>query len=81
MTKSAPALALLPNTADDKDARQPVTLLKALRVTVQHFFGGFPRLSGAVTDPRHLRYSTSPLSALLAPGVLLFVLRLGPGAR
>ena len=77
MTKSAPALALLPDPADDEDARQQVALLQALLVTVQHFFGGFQRLFGAVTDPRHLHYITYPLSALLATGVLLFVLRLG----
>ena len=69
MTKSAPALALLPDTADDEDARQQVALLKALLVTVQHCFGGFQRLFGTVTDPRHLHYSTYPLSALLATGL------------
>lgn len=77
MAKSAPAPAVPPAADEDEDARQQVALLKALLVTVQHFFGGFARLFGAVSDPRRRPYITYPLATLLATGVLLFVLRLG----
>ena len=77
MTDPAPFPALLPSAPDDEDARQQVALIKALLVTVQHFFGGFGRLFGTVIDPRHPVYITYPLPAVLATGVLLFLLRLG----
>jgi hypothetical protein len=77
MADSVQALSVLPAAADDEDARQQVALIQSLLVTVQHFFGGFGRLFGSVTDPRHPRYITYPLAAVLATGVLLFVLRLG----
>ena len=61
----------------DADAQQQAELLKDLLVTVQHFFGGFPRLFQLVTEPRNPLYTTYPLAALGAAGVLLFLLRLG----
>lgn len=76
MSEPAP-LSVLPDAADDEDARQQVALLKALLVTVQHFFGGFGRLFGRVSDPRQPAYITYPLPVVLATGVLLFLLRLG----
>ena len=76
MSEPAPALSVLPDAADDADARQQVALLKALLLTVQHFFGGFRRLFGPVSDPRQPAYITYPLPAVLATGVLLFLLRL-----
>jgi hypothetical protein len=77
MSKPAPTLSVLPDAADDEDARQQVALIHALLVTVQHFFGGFGRLFGRVSDPRQPAYITYPLPAVLATGVLLFLLRLG----
>jgi len=77
MREPAPSLSVLSDAADDEDARQQVALLKALLVTVQHFFGGFQRLFGRVTDPRQPAYITYPLPAVLTTGVLLFLLRLG----
>ncbi len=60
----------------DADVQEQEALLKTLLLTVQHFFGGFGRLFGAVHDPRHPAYITYPLAALMAGGVLLFVFRL-----
>ena len=77
MADSAPSLSVLPAAADDEDTRQQIALIQALLVTVQHFFGGFGGLFRTVTDPRHPRYITYPLAAVLATGVLLFLLRLG----
>jgi hypothetical protein len=77
MSEPAPSLSVLPDAADDEDVRQQVALIKALLLTVQHFFGGFKRLFGSVSDPRQPAYITYPLPAVLATGVLLFLLRLG----
>jgi hypothetical protein len=77
MADSAQARAVLPAAADDEDTRQQIALIQSLLVTVQHFFGGFGRLFRSVSDPRHPDYITYPLPAVLAAGVLLFVLRLG----
>jgi hypothetical protein len=77
MVDSALSLVVPPAAADDEDARQQAALIRSLLVTVQHFFGGFRRLFGSVSDPRHPLYITYPLASVLATGVLLFVLRLG----
>ena len=69
--------SLAPAVAEDEHVRQQIELIRSLLVTVQHFFGGFGRLFGHVTDPRHPAYITYPLSSVLATGVLLFLLRLG----
>jgi hypothetical protein len=61
----------------DADIREQASIFRAFVVTVQHFFGGFQRLFQGVTDPRHPAYITYPLPALMATGVLMFVLRLG----
>ena len=63
--------------AADADIREQASIFRAFVVTVQHFFGGFQRLFQGVTDPRHPAYITYPLPALMATGVLMFVLRLG----
>ena len=77
MTTPAPSPSLFPAAADYQEARQQAALVKALLVTVQHCFGGFGRLFGRVSDPRQAAYITYPLAAVLATGVLLFLLRLG----
>lgn len=64
-------------TAEDELALQQSELIKALLVTVQHFFGGFKRLFKDVFDPRHPAFITYPLAAVLATGVLMFLFRLG----
>jgi len=63
--------------SQDADIREQASIFKALVVTVQHLFGGFHRLFQGVTDPRHPAYITYPLPALMATGVLMFLLRLG----
>jgi hypothetical protein len=63
--------------AADADIREQASIFRAFILTVQHFFGGFQRLFQGVTDPRHPAYITYPLPALMATGVLMFLLRLG----
>ena len=63
--------------SQDADIREQASIFKAFVVTVQHLFGGFHRLFQGVTDPRHPAYITYPLPALMATGVLMFLLRLG----
>jgi hypothetical protein len=70
---------LLPPAADgaDPDVAAQKALIKALVVTVEHFFGGFAQLFRSLSDrrdPVRVRYS---LSTLMATGVLMFLLRLG----
>ncbi len=60
----------------DADLQQQASLLRALVVTVQHFFGGFTSMFRTVTDPRHPAYITYSLPAVLATGVLMFLLHL-----
>lgn len=43
--------------------------------TVNHFFGGFERLFGGVSDPRNPKLITYPLNCLLFSGLLLFANR------
>ncbi|MCP4607807.1 MAG: hypothetical protein GY845_03720 [Planctomycetes bacterium] len=62
---------------EDELAQQQTDLVKSLLVTVQHFFGGFGRIFQKVHDPRHPVFITYPLPAMLATGVLMFLLRLG----
>lgn len=64
-------------TIPDVDAEQQEALLQALLLTVDHFFGGFPRLFQAVMDPRNPLLITYPLPMVLATGVLMFLMRLG----
>ena len=61
----------------DPDELQKRALLQAFLATVQHFFGGFPKLFQSVTDPRNPVYITYPLAVLMTTGVLMFVCRLG----
>jgi hypothetical protein len=63
--------------SQDADIREQASIFKSFVVTVQHFFGGFHRLFQGVSDPRHPAYITYPLPALMATGVLMFLLRLG----
>lgn len=68
---------VIPEVMVDADVQQQESLFKILAVTVHHFFGGFTRLFRDVTDPRNPAYTTYPLPALMATGVLMFLLRLG----
>jgi hypothetical protein len=61
----------------DPDDQAQRALLQAFLATAQHFFGGFPALFQAVTDPRVPYRITYPLAALAFAGVLLFSCRLG----
>ena len=61
----------------DVEAENQRALLRALLVTVEHYFGGFTRLFGSVADPRQPALITYPLPMVLATGVLMFLLRFG----
>lgn len=61
----------------DAESEQQSALLQGLLVTVEHFYGGFPRLFRSVSDPRQPALITYPLPMVLATGVLMFLLRLG----
>jgi hypothetical protein len=63
--------------ATDVEAEQQEVLLHALLLTVEHFFGGIPRLFQSVSDPRQSALITYPLPMVLATGVLVFLMRLG----
>ena len=65
------------NAQEDEHSRQQTSLIRALLMTVQHFFGGSQQLFGNVTDPRHPAFITYPLPSVLTAGVLMFLLRLG----
>jgi len=60
----------------DTDDQEQEALIRALLLTVQHFFGGFVHLFRGVDDPRHRAYVLYSLQSLLTTGVLLFVFRL-----
>ena len=65
------------NVQEDKHSRQQASLIRALLMTTQHFFGGFQRMFGGVTDPRHPVFITYPLPSVLTTGMLMFLFRLG----
>jgi hypothetical protein len=67
-TRDAPPL--------DPDEQEQHALIRALVVTVHHFFGGFKRLFRSLTDPRDPARTTYDLPTLMATGVLMFLLRL-----
>jgi hypothetical protein len=69
------ATATLPDL--DADQQAQADLVKAMLVTVQHFFGGFRQLFQGVSDPRHPAFITYPLWSVLATGVLMFLMHLG----
>ena len=66
-------VADVPTTEHIEDQQ---ALLRALMVTVQHFFGGFRQLFGALTDVRVPEQTTYKLETLMATGVLMFLFRL-----
>ena len=59
------------------DTQEQRALLRALLVTVEHFFGSFSRLFRPVADPRQPALIIYPLPMVLATGVLMFLLRFG----
>lgn len=65
------------NAQEDEHSRQQAQLIRALLMTTQHYFGGFQRMFGGVTDPRQLAYRTYPLPSVLVTGMLMFLFRLG----
>lgn len=52
-------------------------LLGSMSGTVKHFFGGWDKIFGEVSDPRVENLLTYPLSSLLFTGMLMYLLRLG----
>ena len=70
-TTLSPTSDQLAEALADTDTDQQQGLLQALLVTVQHFFGGFPRLFQSVHDPRRPELITYSLPHVLATGVLL----------
>lgn len=61
---------------DDHDIEQE-TLLNSLVQTIQHFFGGITSLFAGIEDPRVAAKCDSPLTPLLATGLMMFIYRLG----
>jgi len=74
---SAPTTPAGGDTPPDIEAEKQRALLRALLLTVEHYFGGFTRLFGSVSDPRQPALITYPLPMVLATGVLMFLLRFG----
>jgi len=60
----------------DSDIQEQVSFIKTLVVTIEHFFGGFNGLFHGITDPRKPACITYHLPAIMATGVLMFLLRL-----
>ena len=71
--QTAPAEGETPPEEENK--QQQRALLRALLLTVEHFFGSFSRLFRPVSDPRQPALITYPLPMVLTTGVLLFLLR------
>lgn len=74
---SVPAPLSNTHAEDDPLTREQIALIKALLVTVRHFFGGFQHLFAPVSDPRNPSFITYPLACILTAGLLLFLFRLG----
>lgn len=73
-----PGVVMMPAAhPTDPDLQEQMSVLKALVVTIHHFFGGFERLFQELTDPRNPDQITYPLPVLMATGVLMFLFRLG----
>ena len=56
---------------------EQLELLEAEAGTVKHFFGGWDKILGEVSDPREENLLTYPLPSLLFAGTLMYLLRLG----
>ena len=61
---------------DSDGHQQQLALLSILLYTIDHFFGGVSFLSAPVSDPRHPKRITYPVSCLLFAGMLIFLYRL-----
>jgi len=64
-------------TQISKLAKEQLKLLEAEEGTVKHFFGGWDKLFGKISDPRAAGLLTYPLPSLLFAGTLMYLLRLG----
>lgn len=64
-------------TQTSRLAEEQLKLLEAEEGTVKHFFGGWGKIFGKVSDPRAENLLTYPLSSLLFSGTLMYLLRLG----
>jgi len=64
-------------TQISKLAKEQLKLLEAEEGTVKHFFGGWDKLFGKISDPRAAGLLTYPLPSLLFSGTLMYLLRLG----
>ncbi len=62
---------------ETKLEKEQFDLLKSMSGTVKHFFGGWDKIFGKVSDPRAENLLTYPLSSLLFSGTLMYLLRLG----
>ena len=60
-----------------KSEKEQIKLLKSMSGTVKHFFGGWEKIFGEVSDPRTENLLIYPLSSLLFTGMLMYFLRLG----
>ena len=57
--------------------KEQIKLLESMSGTVKHFFGGWEKIFGEVSDPRIENLLIYPLSSLLFTGMLMYLLRLG----
>ncbi len=57
--------------------KEQFDLYASMSGTVHHFFGGWGKIFGEVSDPREENLVTYPLSSLLFSGTLMYLLRLG----
>ena len=56
---------------------EQLQLLEIVESTVKHFFGGWDKIFGEVSDSREENLLTYPLPSLLFAGTLMYLLRLG----
>lgn len=61
----------------NKLKEEQLQLLEIVERTVKHFFGGWDKIFGDVSEPRAENLLTYPLSSLLFSGTLMYLLRLG----
>jgi hypothetical protein len=75
----APPVTVVGTSEEDQlppEIAEQLAIIRVFAVTVQHFFGGFPRLFQGLTDGRLASHITYQLQTLMATGVLMFVCRL-----
>lgn len=57
--------------------KEQIDLLESMSGTVKHFFGGWCKIFGEISDPRKKNLIRYPLGSLLFTGTLMYLFRLG----